>query len=225
MRILVVEDEDGIATSLERGLTADGFAVDVASNGIDGLWMAQENPYSAIVLDVMLPGLNGYLVCRQLRADDNWTPILMLTAKDGELDEAEGLDTGADDYLTKPFSYVVLLARIRSLIRRSGAVPTSDTLRVGDLELDVGAHRVSRSGEDIELSPKALAVLEFLMRHPDKVVAKSDILANVWDHRFDGDPNIVEVYVSRVRAAIDAAFERSSLETVRGVGYRLRSDR
>ena len=225
MRILVVEDEEGIATSLQRGLTADGFAVDVAENGIDGLWMAQNNPYAAIILDIMLPGLNGFLVCRQLRDEGNWTPILMLTAKDGELDEAEGLETGADDYLTKPFSYVILLARIRSLIRRSGAAPTSDILSVGDLHLDVTAHAVRRGDTAVEMSPRALAVLEYLMRNADRVVAKDDILANVWDHAFDGDPNIVEVYVSRIRGAIDHAFDRTTLETVRGIGYRLRSDR
>ena len=224
MRILVVEDEEGIATSLQRGLEADGFAVDVADNGIDGLWMAQNNPYAVIILDIMLPGLNGFLVCRQLRDEGNWTPILMLTAKDGDLDEAEGLETGADDYLTKPFSYVVLLARIRTLLRRAGGTVTADVLTVGDLALDPSRHTCTRGGVDIELSPRALSVLEFLMRNAGRVVSKEEILHNVWDHAFEGDPNIVEVYVSRIRGAIDTPFERTAVETVRGVGYRLAAD-
>jgi two-component system OmpR family response regulator len=224
MRILVVEDEEGIASSLKIGLEADGFAVDLAATGIDGLWMAQNNPYAVVVLDIMLPGLNGYLVCKQLRDEGNWTPILMLTAKDGDLDEAEGLVTGADDYLTKPFSYVVLLARIRSLIRRSGLTPTNDELTVADLRLDTSRHRAWRGDTELKLSPRALAVLEFLMRNAGRVVSKEEILHNVWDHAFDGDPNIVEVYASRIRAAIDTAFDRQALQTVRGVGYRLAED-
>ena len=221
MRILVVEDEEGIATSLQRGLEADGFAVDVARNGVDGLWMAQNNPYAAIVLDIMLPGLNGYLVCRQLREEGNWTPILMLTAKDGDLDEAEGLETGADDYVTKPFSYVVLLARIRNLLRRATGTVTDDVLRIGDLTFDPSRQVCERAGTSVELSPRAMAVLEFLMRNAGRVVSKDEILHNVWDHAFEGDPNIVEVYISRIRAAIDAPFHRRAVETIRGVGYRL----
>ena len=225
MRILLVEDEAGVAEAVKRGLEADGFAVDVADNGIDGLWMAQNNPYAAVVLDIMLPGLNGYRVCRQLRDEDNWTPILMLTAKDGSLDEAEGLDTGADDYLTKPFSYVVLLARLRALLRRSGRA--TDTRRkelaVGDLRYDPAARRAYRGDIEIELSPRAMAVLEYLLTRPGEVVSKAEILENVWDHAFEGDPNIVEVYVSRIRQAIDTAFGRRAIETVRGVGYRVSS--
>ncbi len=224
MRILVVEDEVGIADALDRGLTADGFAVDVARNGVDGLWMAQNNPYAAIVLDIMLPGLNGFLIARQLREDEIWTPILMLTAKDGELDEAEALETGADDYLRKPFSYVVLLARLRALIRRSGATPVTDVLQVGDVVLDVNLRRVERGGESVEMSPRAVAVLEFLIRNVDRVVTKDEVLRNVWDHAFEGDPNIVEVYVSRIRSVIDSGRKRALIETVRGVGYRLRSN-
>lgn len=224
MRILVIEDEEGIATSLERGLEADGFAVDVANNGIDGLWMAQNNPYAVIVLDIMLPGLNGFLICRQLREDQNWTPILMLTAKSGDLDEAEGLDTGADDYLTKPFSYVVLLARIRNLLRRSSRAVEADVLTVGDLSLDPSRHLCTRAGDALDLSPKALAVLEFMMRNAGRVVSKDEILHNVWDHAFEGDPNIVEVYVSRIRSAIDTPYSRRAVETIRGVGYRLAED-
>jgi len=221
MRILVVEDEEGIATSLKRGLEADGFAVDVATDGVDGLWMAQNNPYAVIVLDIMLPGLNGYLVCRQLREEGNWTPILMLTAKDGDLDEAEGLETGADDYVTKPFSYVVLLARIRNLLRRARGDVTDDVLRIGDLTCDPSRHTCRRGDVVVELSPRALAVLEFLMRNAGRVVSKDEILHNVWDDAFEGDPNIVEVYVSRIRSAIDTPFDRHAIETIRGVGYRL----
>ncbi len=222
MRILVVEDETGVATAVKRGLEADGFAVDVADNGIDGLWLAQNNPYVAIVLDIMLPGMNGYKICAQLREEENWTPILMLTAKDGSLDEAEGLETGADDYLTKPFSYVVLLARLRALIRRSNrGGPVVDELTVGDLRYDRGARRAFRGDTEVELSPRALAVLEYFMLRPGDVVTKDEILSNVWDHAFEGDPNIVEVYVSRIRQAIDGAFDRKAIETVRGVGYRL----
>jgi two-component system OmpR family response regulator len=224
MRILVVEDEEGIATALQRGLTADGFAVDVADNGIDGLWMAQNNPYACIVLDLMLPGLNGFLVCKQLREDENWTPILMLTAKDGDLDEAEGLETGADDYMTKPFSYVVLLARIRNLLRRSGPPQSGDELVVGDLRLDCARHAAWRGDKELALSPRAMAVFEFLMRNAGRVTSKDEILRNVWDDAFEGDPNIVEVYVSRIRQAIDTSFDRSALQTVRGVGYRLAED-
>jgi DNA-binding response OmpR family regulator len=227
MRILVVEDEVGIATSLRQGLTADGFAVDVADNGLDGLWLAQQNPYAVVILDLLLPGLNGFRVCRQLRDDGNDVPILMLTAKDGDLDEAEGLETGADDYVTKPFSYTVLLARIRALIRRADGSPKgADELRVGHLVLDCRNRTVTSAGVEAELSPRAVAVLEFLMRNPNAVVSKDDILRNVWDHAFDGDPNIVEVYVSRIRAAIGASTASADsssavLDTVRGVGYRL----
>jgi len=224
MKLLVVEDEEGIATSLKKGLTADGFTVDVAGDGLDGLHLAQENTYAAIVLDIMLPGLNGYRICKQLRDQGDLTPILMLTAKDGEFDEMEGLETGADDYVTKPFSYGVLLTRIRALIRRSSAATSgamADTLVVGDLRLDLRAQRVWCSDTEIELSPRAIGVLEYLMHNAGMVVSKDEILRNVWDHAFDGDPNIVEVYISRIRAAIDVAFDRKTLETVRGMGYRL----
>ena len=226
MRILVVEDEPGIAEALERGLTADGFAVDVATDGVDGLELARMNPYVAIVLDIMLPGLNGYRVCAALREEGNAVPILMLTAKDGEYDEMEGLDTGADDYVTKPFSYPVLLSRLRALIRRAGTSATvrTEELRVGDLMLDAHARRVYRGETEVELSPKAFSVLEYLMRQQGLVMSKEQILDNVWDHAFEGDPNIVEVYISRIRTAIDTAFDRSTLQTVRGVGYRLVDD-
>jgi len=225
VRVLVVEDEVGIARALQRGLTADGFAVDVADNGVDGLWLAQNNPYAVIILDIMLPEMNGYVVCRTLREEDNWTPILMLTAKDGEFDELEGLETGADDYVTKPFSYPVLLARLRGLLRRGQPVSSSASeLTVGDLRLDPSRLMCWRGESEVELSPRAFSVLEYLMRQAGLVVSKDQILAAVWDQGFEGDPNIVEVYVSRIRAAIDTAFDRSALETVRGVGYRLAAD-
>ena len=226
MRILVVEDEPGIATALERGLTADGFTVDVTDNGMDGLHLAQTNPYAAIVLDIMLPGMNGYKVCQELRRVENWTPIVMLTAKDGEYDEMEGLDTGADDYVTKPFRYPVLLSRIRAVIRRSepGRAAAAE-VSVGDLVLSPATQTLTRNGTELELSPRALSVLEYLMRQEDLVVSKEQIIANVWDHAFDGDPNIVEVYVSRIRSAIAADDQIVTLKTVRGVGYRLQSAR
>ncbi|GAF45474.1 response regulator transcription factor [Rhodococcus wratislaviensis] len=220
MRLLVVEDERRLAAGLRKGLEAEGFAVDVVYNGTDGLWMARENPFDAIVLDIMLPGANGYQVCRTLRGEGNWTPILMLTAKVGVWDEVEGLDTGADDYLAKPFSYAVLLARLRALLRR-GASPRPAVIEVGDLRLDPSARRVWRSGEQIALTTREFAVLEFLLRHPGEVLSKTDILGHVWDFDFDGDPNIVEVYVRRLRTKLGRAADPPVIETVRGAGYRL----
>jgi DNA-binding response OmpR family regulator len=222
-RILLVEDEKRLATALARGLAAEDFAVDVAHDGVTGLHMAQERDYDLIVLDIMLPGLNGYRVCAQLRAAGDDTPLLMLTAKDGEYDEAEGLDTGADDYLTKPFSYVVLLARIRALLRRRPRAGAR-LLRVGDLAVDPAARRVERAGTDIPLTTKEFAVLEHLALRAGQVVSKSDILDHVWDFAYDGDPNIVEVYVSALRRKIDVPFGRRSITTVRGAGYRLEDD-
>jgi two-component system, OmpR family, response regulator len=217
MRLLVVEDEKRLAAGLRKGLEAEGFAVDVVHNGTDGIWMARENPFDAIILDVMLPGANGYVVCRTLRSEGNWTPILMLTAKDGVWDEVEGLDTGADDYLTKPFSYAVLIARLRAL-RRRGARARPTALEAGDLRLDPASRRVWLRGGRIELTPREFAILEYLLRHPDEVMSKRDILDNVWDFDFDGDPNIVEVYVRRLRAKFG---DDAVIETVRGAGYRL----
>jgi DNA-binding response OmpR family regulator len=220
MRVLVVEDEKGLATALKRGLEADGFAVDVALDGVTGLWQAKENPYDAIVLDIMLPGMNGYRVCAELREAGVWTPVLMLTAKDGELDEAEALDTGADDYLTKPFSFVVLLARLRALLRRSSQERPA-LLTAGDLVLDPARHTLRRGGAPIELTPREFGVLEYLMRRAGDVVPKAEILEHVWDFAFEGDVNVVEVYVGYLRKKIDAPFGRAALQTVRGVGYRL----
>ena len=215
MRVLVVEDEKRLAAGLRNGLEADGFAVDVATNGTDGLWLAREQPYDAIVLDILLPGVNGYEICETLRREGVWSPILMLTAKDGEWDEVEALDTGADDYLTKPFSYPVLLAHLRALVRR-GAPERPAILEAGDLRLDPASRQVSRGEVGVALTARELSLLEFLLRRRGEVVSKLDILAHVWDDDFEGDPNIVEVYVRHLRNKLDRPFGRSSIETVRG---------
>jgi two-component system, OmpR family, response regulator len=220
VRILVVEDDKHVARAVKRGLEAEGFAVDVAFDGTDGRWLATENAYDAMVLDIMLPGTNGYDLCAELRRAGNWTPILMLTAKDGEQDEARALDTGADDFLAKPFSYVVLRARLRALLRRGGHERPS-MLTAGDLVLDPAAHRVWRADTVVELTPRQFALLEFLMRRAGEVLSKAEILEHVWDFAFEGDPNIVEVYVRQLRQRIDHPFGRASLQTVRLVGYRL----
>ena len=223
MRLLVIEDEATMVESLRRGLTAEGFAVDTATTGSEGLWMAREFPYDAIVLDIMLPEINGYEICRTLRAEEIWTPILMLTAKQGDLDEAEGLELGADDYLTKPFSFVVLVARLRVLLRRRvGDAPTQ--LVAGDLVLDPAERIVRRDDVEIEVTAREFAVLEQLLRRPGEVLSKQEIIDKVWDLNFDGDVNIVEVYVSSLRKKVDGPFGRKAIETVRGVGYRVRGD-
>ncbi len=223
MRLLVVDDEVRLVDALRRGLEAEGFVVDVAHTGPDGLHLAREHTYDAIVLDVMLPGLSGYRIARALRADGNWVPVLMLTAKDGEYDEADGLDVGADDYLTKPFSFVVLIARLRALLRRA-APPRPAVLAAGDLTLDPASRQVSRDGTDVPLTPKEFALLEYLLRHAGDVVSKTDILTHVWDAHYDGDPNIVEVYIGYLRRKLDTPFGRRALQTVRGAGYRLAVD-
>ncbi|MFC4530744.1 response regulator transcription factor [Sphaerisporangium dianthi] len=220
MRVLLVEDERRLAALVKNGLANEGFAVDIAHDGPEGLWMAAENPYDAIVLDVMLPRLNGYTVCRRLRDGGDWTPIMMLTAKDGEYDEAEALDNGADDFLSKPFSYVVLLARLRALVRRGGR-ERPVALMVGDLVVDPAGMRCSRAGVDIALTPKEFAVLHGLARRPGEVVSKAELLRQAWDFAYEGDPSIVEVYISALRRKVDTPFGRSSLVTVRGAGYRL----
>ena len=220
VRVLVVEDEQHLASGLKSGLEAEGFATDVANDGVDGLWMAREHPYDAIVLDILLPGMNGYQICSTLRAEGRWTPILMLTAKDGELDEAEALDAGADDYLTKPFSSIVLLARLRALIRR-GVHERPTVLEAGDLRFDPASRRCWRGETQIELTGRELSLLEYLLRRKGDTLSKREILDHVWDDDFDGDPNIVEVYVGRLRAKLDRPLGRRSIETVRGAGYRL----
>ncbi|MEV4542129.1 response regulator transcription factor [Micromonospora echinaurantiaca] len=216
MRLLVVEDESRLAAALQRGLQAEGFAVDVAATGPAGLDAARHGGYDAMILDVMLPGLSGYEVVRRLRAEEHWLPVLMLSAKDGEYDQADGLDCGADDYLTKPFSYVVLLARLRALLRR-GAPERPTVLAVGDLTLDPARRRVTRADAEVELTAREFALLNYLMRRPGEVVSKTELLDHVWDAGMETAPNVVEVYVGYLRRKIG----RERLETVRGAGYRL----
>jgi DNA-binding response OmpR family regulator len=223
MRLLLVEDEIRLAAALQRGLRSEGFTVDLAHTGPDGLNKARENSYDAIVLDLMLPGLSGYRIVEALRGEQNWTPILMLTAKDGEYDEADALDLGADDYLTKPFSFVVLLARLRAMLRR-GAEPRPASLTAGDLVLDPAARTVHRGDTPIELTPREFSLLEYLMRHVGQAVPKAEILHHVWDSHYSGDANVVEVYVGYLRRKIDTPFDRHAVRTVRGSGYRLEAD-
>ena len=223
MRILVVEDEKRLAAGLKNGLEADGFAVDVALTGTDGLWLAREEPYDAIVLDIMLPELNGHEICSALRDAGIWTPILMLTARQSERDEIRALNSGADDYLTKPFASAVLVARLRALLRR-GARERPALLEAGDLRLDPAARRAWRGEVEIGLTARELALLEFLLRRRGEVVSKTEILAHTWDYDFEGDPNIVEVYIGHLRAKLDRPFGRQSIATLRGAGYRLAAD-
>ncbi len=212
----MVEDETRLAAALRRGLSAEGFVVDVAATGPEGLDAARHGEYDAMILDVMLPGLSGYEVVRRLRAEQRWLPVLMLSAKDGEYDQADGLDCGADDYLTKPFSYVVLLARLRALLRR-GAPRRPTVLTVGDLRLDPARRRVTRADTEVVLTSREYALLDYLMRRPGEVVSKTELLDHVWDASVDTAPNAVEVYVGYLRRKIG----RERLETVRGAGYRL----
>jgi two-component system OmpR family response regulator len=223
VKLLLVEDDMKIATAVKRGLEAEGFTVEVAHDGNDGRWLASEGSYDLIVLDILLPGRNGYRICADLRAAGDWTPILMLTAKDGEWDEAEALDTGADDYLTKPFSFPVLVARVRALLRRTtGRNPVPVT--VGDLRIDPGERRIWRGDDEVVLTAREFEVVEFLIRRAGQVLSKDEILAGVWEQDFEGDPNIVEVYVRRLRRKLDEPYGRRSIETVRGAGYRLAGD-
>src|SRR5215475_7947576 len=223
VRLLLVEDEQRLAAAIASGLAAEGFTVDAVSSGRDGLERATERRYDAIVLDILLPDLNGYEICATLRERQIWVPILMLTAKDGEYDEAEALDTGADDFLSKPFSYVVLLARLRALIRR-GAPPRPTVLTVGTLELDPGARRARRGDDEVKLTAREFALLEYLVRKDGNVASKAEILDHVWGIDFAGDPNVVEVYVGYLRKKIDAPFGVETIKTVRGAGYQLLSD-
>ena len=209
MKLLLVEDDDKIASTVRRGLEAEGFSVSIASNGHDGIWLASEATFDLIVLDIMLPGRNGYEICRDLRDRGNWTPILMLTAKRGDLDEAEALELGADDYLSKPFSFPVLVARIRALLRRTGRNPTP--VSVGDLRMDPLARRVWRGEEEIPVTAREFEVLEFLVRRAGQVLSKHQILTGVWDYDFDGDPNIVEVYIRRLRRKVDEPYGRHAI--------------
>ena len=212
-----------LAEAVREGLTAEGYDVDVVHDGADGLWRAREGSYDAIVLDILLPGMNGYKVCETLRDEGVWTPILMLTAKDGEWDEAEALDTGADDFLSKPFSFVVLLARLRALFRR-GAPPRPAVIEVGPLRLDPGTRRLERDGNAIKLTAREFALLEYLMRRDGNVASKAEILDHVWGMEFAGDPNVVEVYIGYLRRKLDRPFGRNDIRTVRGAGYRIGSE-
>lgn len=223
MRVLVVEDERPLARAIADGLHAEGFTADIVHDGAEGLWRATEYAYDVIVLDIMLPGMNGYELCRQLRAGGDPTPVLMLTAKDGEHDEADALDLGADDYLTKPFSYVVLIARLRALLRRRQGDP-SPLLSAGTLRLDPAARRCWRGEVELSLTAREFALTEFLLRHKDEVVSKTDIVHHVWDTHFDGELNIVEVYVARLRRKLDSPFGTAAIQTLRGAGYRLAGD-
>jgi two-component system OmpR family response regulator len=223
MRVLVVDDDVHVVAAVKRGLENEGYAVDAAYDGVEARWLATENPYDAMVLDSMLPGVSGEALCAELRTTGVWTPILILTARSGETVEAQALDSGADDFLSKPFSYVVLLARLRALLRRGGP-ERPQVLTAGDLRLDPAVHRVWRGEEPVTLSPRQFALLEYLLRHAGEVLPKARILEHVWDYTFDGDPNIVEVYVRQLRLRIDEPFGRAALQTVRGVGYRLEAD-
>ena len=220
VRLLVVEDEVNLATAVAQGLRAEGYDVEVSHDGEDGLWRAREGQFDAILLDIMLPGMNGYVVCRTLRDENVWTPILMLTAKDGEYDEAEGLDTGADDYLSKPFSFVVLLARLRALIRR-GTTIRPDVLSVGDLLLDPATRECRRGATDIHLTPREFSLLEALASQPDRVFTKQELIDRVWGLDFFGPPNVLDVYVGYLRRKVDRPFGADTIQTVRGVGYRV----
>jgi two-component system, OmpR family, response regulator len=223
VRALIVEDEMKMAALLRRGLAEEGYAADVARTGEDALWMARATPYDAIVLDVMLPGADGFEVCRELRSSGVWSPVLILTARDGVQDRVAGLDTGADDYLTKPFSFAELLARLRALTRR-GPLERPTVLEVGTLRLDPATRQVWRGEEEIDLSAKEFALLETFMRRPGQVLTRLDLLEHAWDYGYENRSNVVDVYIRYLREKIDRPFGVSSIETVRGAGYRLRAD-
>jgi two-component system OmpR family response regulator len=221
VRILVVEDKVKLATVLRRGLSKEGLATDIAVSGEDAVWMAESTPYDAVVLDVMLPGIDGFETCQQLRSRAVWAPILMLTARESVEDRVAGLDSGADDYLTKPFAFRELLARLRALVRR-GAVQRPAVLAVADLRLDPAARRVWRRDSEVLLTPKEFAILEALMRHPGEVLSRLDLLECAWDRAYENRSNIVDAYIRRLREKVDRPFGLRTLETVRGAGYRLR---
>jgi two-component system OmpR family response regulator len=220
VKLLLVEDDTKIAGALLRGLAAEGFSVEVVDDGSEGLWRAQEGRYDLILLDIMLPGCNGYRICAELRRAGDRTPILMLTAKDGDLDEAEGLDTGADDYLRKPFSFPVLVSRIHALLRRA-ALGEAPPLQIGDLRLDLRRRRVLRGDVEVVLTTREFDLLTHLVRRSGQVVSKLQLLAGVWEDGFEGDPNVVEVYIARLRRKLDEPFDRHTIQTIRGAGYRV----
>jgi DNA-binding response OmpR family regulator len=223
VRVLIVEDEKGLAESMRRGLVGEGFVVDVFHDGVDGLWAASEFSYDVAILDIMLPGMNGYQVLKEVRDREIWTPVIMLTAKDGEYDQTDAFDLGADDYLTKPFSFKVLVARLRALIRR-GAPERPAQLTVGSLVLDPARRTVTRRGDLIKLTAREFSLLTYLMRNAGSVVGKFAILSNVWDAAYEGSENVVEVYIGYLRKKIDAPYGLQTLNTVRGMGYRLDPD-
>jgi two-component system OmpR family response regulator len=223
MRVLIVEDDVKMASLIRRGLRADGMAADVAITGEDALWMAEATAYDALVLDVMLPGIDGFELCRRLRQERVWSPVLMLTARDAVEDRVHGLDTGADDYLVKPFSFSELRARLRALARR-GSSERPAVLEAGDLHLDPASKRVSRDGTDISLSAKEFALLETFMRRPGEVLDRYQLLEHAWDYEYENRSNVVDVYVRYLRRKIDRPFDVESIETVRGAGYRFRAD-
>jgi two-component system OmpR family response regulator len=223
MRILLVDDEVKMAALLMRGLQEEGYAVDVAATAEDAVWLGSENPYDAIILDVMLPDGSGFEVCKRLRLAKQWAPVIMLTARDAVADRVAGLDGGADDYLTKPFSFAELLARLRALLRR-GIVERATALRAGPLELDPAVRKVAVHGTQVDLTAREFALLEYLMRHVGEVLSRTRIREHVWDFSFDGDSNVVDVYVRYLREKVDRPFGLNLIETVRGAGYRLRSD-
>jgi two-component system OmpR family response regulator len=220
LRVLVVEDHPQMAELLDQRLREEGFAIDLVRTGEDAAWLAVENDYDAIVLDLVLPGIDGFEVCRRIREQGRWAPVLMLTARDAVRDRVRGLDAGADDYLTKPFSFAELSARLRALIRR-GPGERPAVLTVGDLRLDPASHEVRRADARLDLTPKEFALLEYFMRHPDEVITRTRLIEHVWDFAFEGDSNVVDVYVRYLREKIDRPFGRRSIETIRGAGYRL----
>jgi two-component system OmpR family response regulator len=224
VRVLIVEDDVRMASLIRRGLVGEGIAADIASTGEDALWMAQAHPYDTVVLDVMLPGLDGFETCRRLRGAGVWAPVLMLTARDAVEDRVDGLDSGADDYLVKPFAFAELLARLRALARR-GEPERPPVLEVGDLRLDPATQRVSRASTEIPLSAKEFALLELFMRRPGEVLSRLHLLEHAWDFAYENRSNVVDVYIRRLRRKIDEPFGGDSLETVRGAGYRLRAER
>jgi two-component system OmpR family response regulator len=223
VRVLIVEDEAKLAALIRRGLVEEGYSADVALTGEDALWMAGATPYDVVVLDVVLPGIDGLEVCRTLRARGVWSPIVMLTARGAVGDRVTGLDSGADDYVTKPFSFAELLARLRALTRR-GASERPAVVEVGSLRLDPATHRVWRSGVEVMLSTKEFALLEVLMRRPGRVLSRLDLLEHAWDFAYENRSNVIDVYIRYLREKIDRPFGLSSIETVRGAGYRLRTD-
>ena len=223
MRVLVVEDEIKMAGLLKRGLEEEGYAVDVASRGDDAVWLGTENDYDVVILDLMLPDLDGFEVCKKLREGGRWAPVLIVTARDAIADRITGLDVGADDYLPKPFSFAELLARVRALLRR-GARERPSVLRVGDLALDPATRHVTRNGIPIDLTQKEFALLEYFMRHPDEVLSRTRLTEHVWDFAYEGDSNVVDVYVRYLREKVDRPFGKTSLQTVRGAGYRLQRE-